>query len=821
MKFLLALLSCIPLIAQTYVQPNIEVETGQIFPDYFGAKPKSPGATTVLALENVLTYKVSCEAYGIFPDDGIDDHERMTNALQQLSHGSTLYFPAGTYTFSQGFDIWAEKIEIAGEGSGVTIWSKTGTNIIPYLVKVRGASPNYGYYKSLKGISIHDLGNTCHDVLHLDRIAHSIYYDVYVNGGRASSVLMEGAVLTDFFQFKISNTIGVRAANPPRNNMVVSNISNSINFYGSMFEGASNTCVVVTGGSHIINFFGGTMEGSVAGRGLDIIGHSGVNLVGVDLEACPAGSLLLTNLAAGNIGQGTPAACTFIGTLLQDGINLVNAYGTTFLNCRIGGVTNRVGAVATVINNSFWNVLPGVGALIDESPSSAYLPIINASTAVPTYKYPQVPGGGSVTAPFTVYSGAGTNYYWQLVDRLVGPGNLAFDIIRRNSSVPQVVGMSFDAYGNISLGFTNAVYPAARLSIDGSINIGGQNDAGKDNLYVKGVATAGTLNATSGQINQLTAFRYGSYYGYLQVPSAGVSMVFSSASPTNVLKMDVELVAGANVTITTNGANKLVINSTGGGGGGTNIYYTSNYNNTYYTTNIHVTAVTNLYVTNNLITLNTNNYFITTNVNSYSTNLYQTVTNNIVTVNTNIYHVTTTNNYVTNYVTTTNVYSTNIYNYQYYTENVVKVNGANVANPNFQNSVSHTITATGANITINETVAPMMWFAVTDETTPITTTGVKRTMRAPYKFQIVGPPRASLTTESSSGSPKFDIKKNGATVLSTQITINQGQRTSVGATPPVVLFPVVEDDSEITIDVTVTGTNAKGAKVIIYGYRIP
>ena len=109
--------------------------------------------------------------------------------------------------------------------------------------------------------------------------------------------------------------------------------------------------------------------------------------------------------------------------------------------------------------------------------------------------------------------------------------------------------------------------------------------------------------------------------------------------------------------------------------------------------------------------------------------------------------------------------------------------------------------------------------AVGDETTAITTGTGKVTFRMPYAFKLTAV-RASLTTASSSGLPAFNVKRNGASIFSTTLTINQSAKTSVGATTPAVLSTTdLSDDDEMTIDIDTAGTGAAGPKLYFIGYR--
>ena len=109
--------------------------------------------------------------------------------------------------------------------------------------------------------------------------------------------------------------------------------------------------------------------------------------------------------------------------------------------------------------------------------------------------------------------------------------------------------------------------------------------------------------------------------------------------------------------------------------------------------------------------------------------------------------------------------------------------------------------------------------ALGDETTAITTGNAKVTMRMPYAF-VLSEVRASLGTASSSGLPTVDINEGGTTILSTKLTIDATEKTSVtAATPAVISDANLADDAEITFDIDVAGTGAAGLKVALIGRR--
>jgi hypothetical protein len=111
--------------------------------------------------------------------------------------------------------------------------------------------------------------------------------------------------------------------------------------------------------------------------------------------------------------------------------------------------------------------------------------------------------------------------------------------------------------------------------------------------------------------------------------------------------------------------------------------------------------------------------------------------------------------------------------------------------------------------------------AASDETTAITTGTTKVTFRMPYAMTVTSV-RASLSTAQTSGSIfTVDINKSGSSVLSTKLTIDNTEKTSVtAATQPVISDSDLFDDAEITIDVDQVGDGtAKGLKITLKGVR--
>lgn len=110
--------------------------------------------------------------------------------------------------------------------------------------------------------------------------------------------------------------------------------------------------------------------------------------------------------------------------------------------------------------------------------------------------------------------------------------------------------------------------------------------------------------------------------------------------------------------------------------------------------------------------------------------------------------------------------------------------------------------------------------ALSDLVTDLTSGVGKAYVRAPCDFTITDV-RASLFSASSAGGPvAVDINVAGATILSTKLTIDDTEKTSLTASvPAVVSDPDVSDDQEITFDIDDGGTDALGLIVTIIGTR--
>lgn len=110
---------------------------------------------------------------------------------------------------------------------------------------------------------------------------------------------------------------------------------------------------------------------------------------------------------------------------------------------------------------------------------------------------------------------------------------------------------------------------------------------------------------------------------------------------------------------------------------------------------------------------------------------------------------------------------------------------------------------------------------ITDDATAVTAGAGKFYFDFPYAFHIVSV-SASLAQPQLSGSPFLvDINKDGVSILSTRISIDNTEiSSSTASTQPVVSIADMATNSRIVIDIDSVGDgNAKGLTVTIVGRR--
>jgi hypothetical protein len=126
---------------------------------------------------------------------------------------------------------------------------------------------------------------------------------------------------------------------------------------------------------------------------------------------------------------------------------------------------------------------------------------------------------------------------------------------------------------------------------------------------------------------------------------------------------------------------------------------------------------------------------------------------------------------------------------------------------------------------VERSVAPLtLTIACSDEVTALTTGNAKVTLRAPFAFRLTDV-RSSLTTAPTGSTLVVDINNGVNSALSTKLSIDATELTSVTAAVPAVIDATYQDfanDASITIDIDQIGSTVAGAglKVCIYGTRL-
>ena len=112
-------------------------------------------------------------------------------------------------------------------------------------------------------------------------------------------------------------------------------------------------------------------------------------------------------------------------------------------------------------------------------------------------------------------------------------------------------------------------------------------------------------------------------------------------------------------------------------------------------------------------------------------------------------------------------------------------------------------------------------FALSDETTTLYAQTDALTFRMPHAMTLTEV-RANLKTAPAGSSFILDINQNGSSILSTKLSIDDGEKTSTtAATPAVISTSALTDDAEITIDCDQAGSSfgGVGLKVWLIGTR--
>lgn len=126
------------------------------------------------------------------------------------------------------------------------------------------------------------------------------------------------------------------------------------------------------------------------------------------------------------------------------------------------------------------------------------------------------------------------------------------------------------------------------------------------------------------------------------------------------------------------------------------------------------------------------------------------------------------------------------------------------------------------NASVSGSIVPVtLTVAISDEATALTTGAAKLTFRMPHAMTLTAV-RLSLNTAATGSTFIVNIKESGSTILSTKLSCDAGEKTSVtAATPPVISDSSLADDAEMTIDIDQVGATiaGAGAKVTLIGTR--
>ncbi len=138
---------------------------------------------------------------------------------------------------------------------------------------------------------------------------------------------------------------------------------------------------------------------------------------------------------------------------------------------------------------------------------------------------------------------------------------------------------------------------------------------------------------------------------------------------------------------------------------------------------------------------------------------------------------------------------------------------SSTANTNLGASTAEAVTPKGLHDSIYNTDDTTV--AITGPATAVTAGTAKETFRQPRKITLTAIRAALKTAQASGAILTVDVNVNGSSILSTKLTIDNGEKTSVtAATAAVISAATVNADDEITIDVDQIGDGtAAGLKV--------
>ena len=117
--------------------------------------------------------------------------------------------------------------------------------------------------------------------------------------------------------------------------------------------------------------------------------------------------------------------------------------------------------------------------------------------------------------------------------------------------------------------------------------------------------------------------------------------------------------------------------------------------------------------------------------------------------------------------------------------------------------------------------APIQFYA-SDLATDLTVSTLLVEIPLPYSF-VATEVRANVLEAPTGAKLICNIKKDGFSILSTLLSIDDGEKTSLTASVPAVInFPTLENDKILTVEVTQVGSTiaGKGLFITINGYKL-
>jgi len=160
------------------------------------------------------------------------------------------------------------------------------------------------------------------------------------------------------------------------------------------------------------------------------------------------------------------------------------------------------------------------------------------------------------------------------------------------------------------------------------------------------------------------------------------------------------------------------------------------------------------------------------------------------------------------------------------------ITASKVFGPHGANSIltaSFATTASYANMALSASYAPSsgpvstteyIQIPLSDETNSLTTGSAKYTFRMPFNMTLTEV-RANVNVAPVGATIIVDINQSGTSILSTKLSIDQNETTSLtAATPAVISTSALVNDAEITFDIDQVGsagTTGKGLKILLKG----